>query len=102
MKGNTMITTTTQVEDYLASISLTLADISQELATVQFDIGMASANGYEPKGTILKALPTQTRFKPKSVWVSLGNGKYQHLTGEKGLLAKHSRLDGYTSVVFRP
>ena len=38
-----MITTTTQVEDYLASISLTLADIASELATVQFDV--ASANG---------------------------------------------------------
>ena len=95
-----MSTTTTQVEDYLASISLTLADLSNELATDQFDV--ASVNGYEPKGTILKALPTQTRFKPKSVWVSLGNGKYKHLTGEKGLIAKHSRLDGYTSVVFRP
>ena len=96
-----MITTTTQVEDYLASISLTLADISQELATVQFDMA-TSVDGYEPKGTILKALPDQTRFKPKSIWVSLGNGKYKHLTGAKGLIAKGSRLDGYTSVVFRP
>lgn len=95
-----MSTTNIQVEDYLTGISYTLADLANELATVQFDV--ASVNGYEPKGTILKALPTQTRFKPKSVWVSLGNGKYKHLTGEKGLIAKHSRLDGYTSVVFRP
>jgi len=95
-----MSTTTTQVEDYLSSIALTLADLANELSTVQFDVD--SVNGYEPKGTILKALPTQTRFKPKSVWVSLGNGKYKHLTGEKGLIAKHSRLEGYTSVVFRP
>jgi hypothetical protein len=95
-----MTTTTIQVEDYLASISLTLADLADELATVQFDVD--NANGYEPKGSILKALPTQSRFKPKSMWVSLGNGKYQHLTGEKGLIAKHSRLEGYTSVVFRP
>ena len=95
-----MSTTTTQVEEYLASISMTLADLADELSTVQFDVD--SVNGYEPKGTILKALPTQTRFKPKSVWVSLGNGKYKHLTGEKGLIAKHSRLEGYTSVVFRP
>jgi hypothetical protein len=93
-------TTAEQIENYLASISLTLADLSDELATIQFDL--EDANGYEPRGTILKALPNQTRFKPKSVWVSLGNGKYQHLTGEKGLVAKHSRLDGYTSVVFRP
>ncbi len=94
------MTTTTQVENYLASISMTLADLADELATVQFEVD--SLNDYEPRGTILKALPDQGRFKPKSVWVSLGNGKYQHLTGEKGLIAKHSRLDGYTSVVFRP
>ena len=93
-------TTAEQIENYLANISLALADLSDELATIQFDL--EDANGYEPRGTILKALPNQTRFKPKSVWVSLGNGKYQHLTGEKGLIAKHSRLDGYTSVVFRP
>ena len=93
-------TTAEQIENYLASISLTLADLSDELATIQFDL--EDANGYEPRGTVLKALPNQTRFKPKSVWVSLGNGKYQHLTGEKGLIAKHSRLDGYTSVVFHP
>jgi len=96
-----MNTTTAQVyEDYLASISLTLSDLADELASVQFDVD--SANGYEPRGTVVKALPDQIRFKPKSMWVSLGNGKYQHLTGEKGLVAKHSRLDGYTSVVFRP
>jgi hypothetical protein len=100
MKGNTMTTTTIQVEDYLASISMTLADLADELATVQFDLD--NANGYEPKGTILKALPNQTRFKPKSMWVSLGNGEYKHLTGEKGLIAKHSRLDGYTFPVYRP
>ena len=93
-------TTAEQIENYLASISLTLADLSDELATIQFDL--EDANVYEPRGTILKALPTQSRFKTKSMWVSLGNGKYQHLTGEKGLIAKHSRLDGYTSVVFRP
>ena len=93
-------TTAEQIENYLASISLTLADLSDELATIQFDL--EDANVYELRGTILKALPTQSRFKPTSMWVSLGNGKYQHLTGEKGLIAKHSRLDGYTSVVFRP
>jgi hypothetical protein len=92
--------TTTQIEDYLASISLTLADLSDELATVRFDED--TVVDYEPKGTILKALPTQSRFKTKSMWVSLGNGKYQHLTGEKGLIAKHSRLNGYTTVLFRP
>jgi len=92
--------TTTQIEDYLASISLTLADLSDELATVRFDED--TVTDYEPRGTILKALPTQSRFKPTSMWVCLGNGKYEHLTGEKGLIAKHSRLSGYTYVVFRP
>jgi hypothetical protein len=92
---------TARVYDYLETISANLKDIAEELENVEFDAN-SEANGYEPRGTILKALPTQMRFKTKSMWVSLGNGKYQHLTGEKGLIAKHSRLDGYTSVVFRP
>ena len=95
-----MITTTAQVKDYLANISLTLSDLSEELSRIEYDID--SVDGYEPRGTILKALPDQWQFKPTSMWVSLGGGKYQHLTGKKGLIAKHSRLDGYTSVVFRP
>ena len=53
-----------------------------------------------PRGTIVKALPNQTRFKPKSMWVSLGDGTYKHLTGKKGLIAKHERLDGFVDVVF--
>jgi hypothetical protein len=53
-----------------------------------------------PRGTIVKALPNQTRFKPKSLWVSLGDGTYKHLTGKKGLIAKHERLDGYVDVIF--
>jgi len=53
-----------------------------------------------PKGTILKANSSQVRFKPKSMWVSLGDGNYKHLTGKNNLVATHERLDGYTSVVF--
>lgn len=87
-------------EDYLASISMTLADLADELATVQFEID--SLTNYEPRGTIVKAMKDQTRFKPKSVWVSLGDGTYKHLTGSKGLIAKAERLNGYTEVVFRP
>lgn len=87
-------------EDYLASISMTLADLADELATVQFDLD--SIYGSEPRGTIVKAMKDQTRFKPKSVWVSLGDGTYKHLTGSKGLIAKAERLNGYTEVVFRP
>ena len=57
-------------------------------------------DNYYPRGTILKALPEQTRFKPKSMWVSLGDGNYRHLNGKKGLVTKHDRLDGFTSVIF--
>ena len=53
-----------------------------------------------PLGTIVKAKPNQERFKPKSLWVSLGDGTYKHLTGKKGLIAKHERLDGYVDVIF--
>ena len=94
-------TDTAQVYDYLESISVNLKDIAEQLENVEFNDN-AESNGYEARGTILKALTSQTRFKPTSMWVSLGNGKYKHLTGTKGLIAKGSRLDGYTSVVFRP
>jgi hypothetical protein len=53
-----------------------------------------------PRGTIVKALPNQTRFKPKSMWVSLGDGTYKHLTGKKGLITTHERLDGFVDVIF--
>jgi hypothetical protein len=52
------------------------------------------------RGTIVKALPNQTRFKPKSMWVSLGDGKYRHLNGKKGLVTTHDRLCGYTESIF--
>lgn len=95
-----MKTTTDTVQQILDGISYTLAELSDELATINLDVD--SVQVYEPRGTVLKALPNQSRFKPTSMWVSLGNGKYKHLTGTKGLVAKHSRLDGYTSVIFRP
>ena len=95
-------TDTTLVYNYLESISENLKELAMDLANVSFEEYNPDLLGYEPRGTILKALPTQSRFKPKSMWVSLGNGKYKHLTGEKGLIAKHSRLEGYTFPVFRP
>lgn len=58
------------------------------------------SDDFYPRGTILKALPYQNRFKTKSMWVSLGDGTYRHLNGDKGLITTHSRLDGYASVVF--
>ena len=60
------------------------------------------SNGYWSRGTILKASEFNGRFKDKSAWVSLGDGKYQHITGKKGLVAKHSRLNGYVKVIFQP
>jgi hypothetical protein len=75
-----------------------ISAIIDQLEYVANDI--EEADDYYPRGTILKALPTQARFKPKSMWVSLGDGNYRHLNGKKGLVTTHDRLDGYTEVVF--
>lgn len=80
------------------ALSSALNAIVDELLLLTKDI--EESDNYYPRGTILKALPEQGRFKPKSMWVSLGNGKYKHLNGKKGLVTKHDRLDGYTSVIF--
>jgi hypothetical protein len=95
MKGNDMSSTTIN-SDYLTSIAYSLQDIVDELTSLPLDMD----NDFYPRGTIVKASVGQTRFKPKSVWVSLGDGTYKHLTGKKGLIATHSRLDGYVDVVF--
>jgi hypothetical protein len=97
MKGNDMSSTTIN-SDYLTSIAYSLQDIVDELASLPLDMD----NDFYPRGTIVKAKAEQSRFKPKSVWVSLGDGTYKHLTGKKGLIATHSRLDGYVDVVFLP
>jgi len=81
-----------------ATLASQLNSIAEEILSLA-DITMESDN-YYPRGTILKALPEQGRFKPKSMWVSLGEGKYRHLNGKKGLVTRHDRLDGYTSVIF--
>ena len=81
-----------------ASLSSALNAIVDELLLLANDI--EESDKYYPRGTILKALPEQGRFKPKSMWVSLGDGKYKHLNGKKGLVTTHDRLDGYTSVIF--
>ena len=78
---------------YLASES---CDHEHELLELADQLEAA----YYVKGTIVKAIKGQDRFKSTSLWISLGNGKYQHLTGEKGLIAKHSRLDGYVKPVW--
>lgn len=81
-----------------AALSSALNAIVDELLLLASDIEESS--NYYPRGTILKALPEQGRFKPKSMWVSLGDGTYKHLNGKKGLVTTHDRLDGYSSVVF--
>jgi hypothetical protein len=75
-----------------------VGSLADELRSLAVEV--EQTEDYYPRGTILKALPTQTRFKPKSMWVSLGDGKYRHLNGKKGLVTTHDRLDGYTSVIF--
>jgi hypothetical protein len=81
----------------------TILGLAEELRIIADEISynaVDTSSDYPKRGTIVKALPSQTRFKPKSVWVSLGNGTYKHLTGSKGLTTTHDRLDGYTEVVF--
>lgn len=80
------------------ALSNTLSTIAEELLSLADNI--VESDNYYPRGTIVKALPNQSRFKPKSIWVSLGDGTYRHLTGQKGLVTTHDRLDGYTSVIF--
>lgn len=81
-----------------ASLYSALNTIVDEL--IQLADKVSEADNHYPRGTILKALPEQGRFKPKSMWVSLGDGTYRHLNGKKGLVTTHDRLDGYTSVIF--
>lgn len=82
--------------------------VAENLRALALVLDLATATGYSddepeylPYGTILKAIPDQTRFKPKSMWVSLGDGTYKHLNGKKGLVTTHDRLDGYTYVLFQ-
>ena len=85
------------------STTETILSLAEELRIIADEISfnaIDSSSDYPKRGTIVKAIPSQTRFKPKSMWVSLGNGTYKHLTGSKGLVTTHDRLDGYTEVVF--
>jgi hypothetical protein len=81
----------------------TILGLAEELRVIADEIAY---NAYEDsseflkRGTIVKAKEVQNRFKPKSMWVSLGDGTYKHITGKKGLVTKQSRLDGFVDVVF--
>jgi hypothetical protein len=95
------MTNATLIADALDDLAYRIdsfSSIADELRSLVTEV--EQSENYYPRGTILKALPTQARFKPKSMWVSLGDGNYRHLNGKKGLVTTHDRLDGYTEVIF--
>jgi hypothetical protein len=81
-----------------------ILELAEELRILADEISYqaltSDSSDYHARGTIIKAKEAQNRFKAKSLWVSLGDGKYRHLTGKKGLVTTFDRLDGYTEVVF--
>ena len=85
-------------------VSETILGLAEELRIIADEISYqaltSDSDEYHARGTIIKAKEAQNRFKAKSLWVSLGDGKYRHLTGKKGLVTTFDRLDGYTEVVF--
>jgi len=88
----------------MSTPTATILHLAEELRVLADEISytaMDTTTGFPARGTIVKAVPTQNRFKAKSMWVSLGDGTYKHLTGSKGLVTNHSRLDGYTEVIFQ-
>lgn len=80
----------------------TALNLVEELRIIadELEATIDTADSALPYGTIVKAKSDQARFKPTSLWVSLGNGKFKHLTGKKGLTTSHARLDGFVDVVF--
>lgn len=88
-----------------SSTKSALWDIADSLRTLALELDLVSTvdnfdSDYYPRGTIVKAKFEQNRFKPKSIWVSLGDGTYKHLTGKKGLITTHDRLKDYVDVIF--
>lgn len=79
----------------------TALNLVEELRTIadELEDNLTTTSG-SAKGTIVKAKSDQARFKTSSLWVSLGNGKYKHLTGKKGLITTHARLEGFVDVVY--
>jgi ribosomal protein S8E len=81
----------------------TILGLAEELRVIADEIAYNAhedSSEFLKRGTIVKAKEVQNRFKPKSMWVSLGDGTYKHITGKKGLVTKQSRLDGFVDVVF--
>jgi hypothetical protein len=87
------------------STTSTLFNLVEEIRIIADELEAnipAASSDHLPKGTIVKAKEVQNRFKAKSMWVSLGDGTYKHLTGKKGLVATDMRLNGYVDVIFQP
>ena len=82
------------VADDLRSLALELESLS--INTPEENL----VSPYPARGTIVKAKPSQTRYKPTSMWVSNGDGTYTHITGKKFLQAKHDRLEGFVDTFF--
>lgn len=85
------------------STTQAILGLAEELRIIADEISynaIDSSSDFPARGTIVKATASQTRFKPKSMWVSLGDGTYKHITGSKGLVTTHDRLSGFTEVVF--
>jgi hypothetical protein len=82
----------------------TLLNLVEEIRVIadELESNLSASSDFVPKGTIVKAKEVQNRFKPKSMWVSLGDGTYKHLNGKKGLVATDYRLNGYVDVIFQP
>lgn len=78
----------------------TLLNLVEEIRIIADELEANLDSDVNPKGTIVKAKSDQSRFKTSSLWVSLGNGKYKHLTGKKGLITTHERLDGFVDVIY--
>lgn len=87
------------------STTSTLFNLVEEIRVIADELEAnipATSSDHLPKGTIVKAKEVQNRFKAKSLWVSLGDGTYKHLTGKKGLVATDMRLNGYVDIIFQP
>ena len=87
----------------MSTPTATILHLAEELRVLADEISytaMDTTTGFPARGTIVKATADNGRFKDNSLWVSLGDGTYQHLTGSKSLVTTHERLNGYTTVVF--
>jgi hypothetical protein len=85
------------------STTTTILGLADELRVIADEISynaLDTVTGDTKRGTIVKAIAGNGRFKDNSLWVALGDDKYKHLTGSKGLVTNAERLEGYTEVVF--